>query len=121
MTPEALWNEYAATWSLPADERDRRLPECVVDEATYCDPNGLIEGRAALSDYMAEFQRSVPGGRFQIRSVVHHHDRSLAHWALCASDGNPLRTGVSFAALAMDGRLGSITGFFDPAKTALPT
>ncbi len=116
MTPDVLWRRYAAIWSLNVDERGRELAACLADDATYCDPNGLIKGRAALSEYMGQFQHGAPGGRFHIRSVIHHHDRSLAHWVLYGSEGNVLQIGTSFGALAPDGRLCDISGFFGAAK-----
>ena len=61
-------------------------------DVTYCDPNGLLHGREALSAYMADFQASVPGGVFEIRSVLNHHDRSLAHWTLHGPDGRALQS-----------------------------
>lgn len=112
MTPDMLWSRYAAIWSLPADERVRELEICLAKDATYCDPNGLIEGRQSLSDYMGAFQSSVPGGRFHIKSVLHHHDRSLAHWDLQGPDAKILQSGTSFALAGADGRLRSISGFF---------
>jgi hypothetical protein len=81
---------------------------------TYCDPNGLLAGRAALSDYMSRFQADAPGGHFQIRSILHHHGRSLANWSLNGADGSVLQTGTSFGTLAEDGRLRAISGFFYP-------
>ena len=75
--------------------------------------NGLIEGREALSSYMGGFQQSVKGGKFEIRSVMHHHDRMLAEWKLIGGDGIVLQTGRSFATASADGRLQNITGFFD--------
>jgi len=65
MTPDSLWNRYAAIWSLTGEERDAELAACLADDATYCDPNDLLGGRAALSDYMGQAQHSVPGGRFR--------------------------------------------------------
>src|SRR5260370_7481077 len=75
--------------------------------------NVSIEGREALSNYMTGFQQNVKGGRFQIRSVIHHHNRMLAEWRLLGADETVLQTGRSFATIADDGRLQSITGFFD--------
>ncbi|MGR9307929.1 nuclear transport factor 2 family protein [Rhizobium leguminosarum] len=112
MTPEALWNRYAAIWSLDADAREPEMRACLADEVTYCDPNGAIAGRAGLSAYMAGFKESMPGGRFKILSVLHHNDRSLARWALRHEDERVLQTGTSFGAIS-DGRFGAITGFFD--------
>lgn len=114
MTPENLWTRYSAIWSLvDADARAVELDACLADDATYCDPNGLIEGRAALSDYMDGFQKSAPpGAGFRIRSLLYHNDRTLAHWALVGPGESVLQTGTSFGALSADGRLRSISGFF---------
>ena len=61
------------------------------------------------------FQASVKGGRFEILSVLHHHDRMLAEWRLRAPNGAVLQSGRSFATMTDDGRLQNITGFFDSA------
>lgn len=117
MTPDALWKRYSAIWSLAdATERGEELLACLADDATYCDPNGLLVGRDVLSDYMTQFQASAPGGRFQIHSVLYHHDRSLAQWSLIGADGSQLQQGISFGALHGDGRLQDISGFFFPAS-----
>lgn len=116
MTPETLWKRYSAIWSLEADAREPELSACLANDITYCDPNGPIAGRAALSDYMGRFRLGVPGGRFKIRWVLVHHERSLAHWALHGVDGGVIQTGTSFGVLSEDGRLRSITGFFHPAE-----
>ena len=113
MTVENLWEQYAATWSLGDDRRQARLDGCVTPDVTYCDPNSVIDGHQALSEYMAAFQASVPGSSFEIRAVLAHHDRSLARWVLRGPDQETLQTGTSFASHAGDGRLQSITGFFD--------
>ena len=81
---------------------------------SYCDPLSVAEGTASLSTYMADFQRDIPNGRFEIVGVLHHRDRSLARWRLLGGDGNILQTGTSSAVHAHDGRLETITGFFDP-------
>jgi hypothetical protein len=120
MTTERLWQRYAATWSLATADRARGLPACVAGDVAYCDPNGLVEGWLALSDYMGTFQASVPGGAFRIRAVLHHHDRSLARCALHGPDGRIMQTGTSFGVLAGDGRLAAITGFFDPPAQEQP-
>lgn len=121
MTSDATWKRYAAIWSLKEQERDIELAACLAADATYCDPNGLIEGPAGLSTYMGQFQQSVPDAQFQIQSVLHHHGRSLANWALRGPDGALLQAGTSFATLAGDGRLQHISGFFHPTdQRAVP-
>jgi SnoaL-like domain len=118
VTPEFLWDRYASIWSSESAVRESELAACLADACSYCDANGLIEGRDALSAYMGGFQQNVKGGKFEILSVIHHHDRMLAEWRLLGPGGAVLQTGRSFAIVADDGRLRSITGFFDPAKEA---
>ena len=113
MTPESLWRRYARIWSSEETIRAAEMETCLSEGCSYCDVNGLLQGRAALSGYMGQFQRSVAGGRFEILSVIHHHGRMLAEWKLLGPDGAVLQTGRSFATVAQDGRLQSITGFFD--------
>jgi hypothetical protein len=115
MTPEFLWERYARIWSSELAVRATELEACLADGCSYCDLNGLLEGREALSQYMGGFQESVKGGRFEILSVIQHHDRMLAEWRLRGSDGAVLQTGKSFATRASDGRLQNITGFFEAA------
>jgi hypothetical protein len=112
MTPETLWQRYAATWSLPESARKGELDVCVADDITYCDPHTSIRGHAALSDYMGGFQASIPKGRFAITSVSSHQGGMLAFWTLIGADGTSLQSGASFARVAEDGRLSSINGFF---------
>lgn len=119
MDAETLWPRYARIWSSEPDRRESELRDCLADDATYCDPNGPLSGRAALSDYMGSFQQSVPGGRFEIIQVVAHNGRSLARWALLGADGAILQLGASFALHDERGRLQSISGFFPLAGSEL--
>jgi hypothetical protein len=118
MMPDLLWQRYARIWSSAPAVRTTELETCLADGCSYCDINGRIEGREALSDYMGGFQQSVKGGKFEIRSVIHHHDRMLAEWRLLGPDDAVLQTGRSFATAASDGRLMNITGFFDARQPA---
>jgi hypothetical protein len=120
MTPDFLWQRYARIWSSAPAIRTTELEACLADGCSYCDINGRLEGRQALSDYMGGFQQSVKEGKFEIRSVIHHHDRMLAEWKLVSPDGAVLQTGRSFATVASDGRLADITGFFDAARKTNP-
>jgi hypothetical protein len=115
MTPQSLWQRYARIWSSQASLRTSELEACLTEACVYCDANGVQQGRDALSRYMGGFQDSVKGGSFEILSVLHHHDRMLAEWRLVGANGAVMQTGRSFATVAGDGRLQSITGFFDAA------
>jgi hypothetical protein len=113
MSVEDLWRRYAATWSASGE-----LAACATDDVQYTDPNCRLEGGAALLDYMGAFRESVPGGRFRIREVASHHNRSMAHWSLLAPDDRVLQTGTSFAETGEDGRFTRITGFFNEDGSA---
>lgn len=112
METEALWRRYAAIWSSAPEQRESELKACLAEDATYCDSNGLLQGQAALSDYMGGFQQGVPGGYFRIIEVVTHNGRSLARWTLNGADGAVLQLGASFAVHDAAGRLKDISGFF---------
>ena len=111
---DALWTRYAATWSLPDDVRLAELAECVSEDVGYCDPQGPVTGRRALSTYMGHFQDAFPGTAFRIESVVRHHDRTLAAWSLRDPADAVHQRGTSYAEVTADGRFGTITGFFEP-------
>lgn len=118
MTPDELWRRYAALWSAPAERRAAELPACVHEACSYCDPNGLLEGPAALSDYMEGFRNAMPGASFRIESVATHHGRSSSTWAMVGADDAVMQRGRSFATCDERGRLRHITGFFEAGQPA---
>jgi len=67
-------------------------------------------------------QAKFPGHRFRRRSGVDaHHDQLRFAWDLISPDGAVVVAGIDIGALAADGRLERITGFFGeaPALTAV--
>lgn len=108
---KALWERYSASWSMPEADRRERLNETVSPDVTYTDPHIALSGIDDFSDYMAGFQSNAPNTGFEIREVIDHHGRTLAHWEM-VSDGALIGTGTSFAEVSEDGRLAHITGFF---------
>ena len=118
MTPEAnnikaVWDRYAAIWSLGEDKRNQELKGCLSEDATYSDPASDILDVKALSEYMAGFQSTFPNCRFQINKAQLHHGRTLAQWDMVDADGTTLQQGVSHVLLADDGKFKQISGFFD--------
>jgi hypothetical protein len=114
VTPEFLWDRYASIWSSESAVRESELAACLADACSYCDANGLIEGRDALSAYMGGFQQNVKGGNSD--PLSHPPSRPNARRAELLGPGDAvLQTGRSFAIVADDGRLRT-SRFFDPAK-----
>lgn len=105
----AIWNEQdagkrrdliAATWSEDADYRDPRLTS---------------DGHEGIDAMVAQVHEHYPGYRFRLAGPVDSHNGRLRFaWQLNApDDGPPAATGVDFAVVGEDGRLRSVTGFFD--------
>ena len=109
-----LWNEtdaaacqaaLAATWAA---------------DATYRDPLLVAEGYDALAAMIAAVHAQYPGHRFQQTGAIDGYPgRARWPWALVGPDGAPIVAGLDVAVLADDGRLRSVTGFFEaPAEAA---
>ena len=61
-----------------------------------------------------DFHRQIPGGHFVTEQFIAHHGRSIARWRMVAGDGTTLGDGMSYGEYDGDGRLLTMTGFFEP-------
>lgn len=103
----AMWNETD-----PA-RRAEHIARAWTGDGRYVDPALEAEGHAALGDMVAGVQARFPGHRFRrISGVDVHHDQLRFAWELAAPDGAVVVAGIDIGALAPDGRLRRITGFF---------
>ena len=76
-------------------------------------------GIDGISTMIAGAQDQFPGHSFALISGPDtHHDRVRFSWALSADGGDPVAVGVDFATLGQDGRMGTITGFLEPAGSS---
>jgi hypothetical protein len=74
------------------------------------------EGHATLAAMVGGVQAKFPGHRFRRRSGVDtHHDQLRFAWDLVSPDGSVVVAGIDVGALAADGRLQRIAGFFGEA------
>ncbi|HEY8596803.1 MAG TPA: nuclear transport factor 2 family protein [Thermomicrobiales bacterium] len=107
--------DYFAMWNETDSERRRAIIGATWDTvAEYVDPLFSASGYEALDAMVIAVHERFPGYRFALTEAIDaHHDRARWGWALAGPDGAPpVATGVDFAALAADGRLRSVTGFF---------
>ena len=105
---------YAASWSAISEhERLRAFTACLAEDFMYTDPNTRTAGYTELCSYMEGFQQQLPGGGFVNRHVAQHHDCLLVSWDLTDASGAVLSPGTSFGTVGADGRLASMTGFFE--------
>ncbi len=108
------WDLYARSWQVTdGREREALYAQCLAEDCQYTDPSTQTKGWKALGEYMAEFQKQVPGGYFVMSDFMAHHQRSIAHWQLLAADDSPLGTGVSYGEYDKQGKLVSMNGFFE--------
>ena len=66
---ESTWATYTAAWKAGSDaERQALLGRAVQPDCHYADPLVQVEGHQALSAYMVDLQRQVPGVHFVTRA-----------------------------------------------------
>ena len=114
MNNRSVWDTYVSAWKATSKAEKRAAleasgsPDCV-----YRDPLASTTGYDALVDYMLAFHQQVPGGYFEVTYFLAHHDRSIAKWNMRSGESAILGEGVSYGEYGADGRLLSMTGFFD--------
>lgn len=114
-----IWERYTTAWKAPSKAAKLAALEGSVDAAcTYQDPLAAAAGYEQLVAYMLDFHRQVPGGHFVTTYFQAHHDRSIAKWNMVDGSGRVIGDGVSFGEYSADGRLRTMTGFFEPPSTA---
>ena len=105
----AMWNETDAA------RREDHIRRAWSDDGRYVDPVVESEGRAGLSNMVANRQLRLPGHRFRrVNGIDSHHDQIRLAWELVAPDGSVIAAGIDVGAFAPDGRLRRIVSFADP-------
>jgi SnoaL-like domain len=106
----AMWNE------LDPQRRLAAIEAAWAPEGSYEDPMFNAQGAPALEALASGVHSKYPGHTFrQTTTVDTHHSVARWDWAFVAPDGQTsVMEGVDFATFAPDGRLQSVTGFFNP-------
>ena len=112
----ATFAAYQAAWlgGLDRDERRRRLDACVAPTCVYQDPGIEAHGHDALLDKIEDANRKGPGATFRNDSFLTHHDKAVVNWTMFDGAGEEFAQGASFVTFGPDGRLTTMTGFYDP-------
>jgi hypothetical protein len=110
-----LIDRYIAMWNdTDAARRRNLITQTWTEAASYLDPVMNGEGQAGIDAMVQGVQARFPGHRFRRTSDVDaHHDRVRFSWELAPEDGPAVVNGTDFGVVAADGRLQTITGFFD--------
>ena len=53
-------------WGAPDERRDAILAEALAEGAVYEDPRGRAQGVPAITDYVAQFLATAPGGAAEV-------------------------------------------------------
>ena len=109
-----LIDTYIATWNETDPARRLALIERIwAADGRYADPLQSGEGAAGIDAMIAGLQAHYPGlGMRRSGAVDGHGDFVRFGWELGPDSGPAVAGGVDFGVL-VDGRLHSITGFFD--------
>jgi hypothetical protein len=117
-----LADRYIAAWNeTDAGRRRALVARTWTEDGRYCDPKLGGEGHDGIAGMIGAAQEHFPGHLFRRTSPVDaHNDRLRLTWELASEGGGAaVFSGTDFAVVAADGRLRSVTGFFDaPAPAA---
>ena len=113
---EALVDRYLAAWNATEEgPRQAMIERAWAEQGSYRDPALAADGHAAIAGMVAAVQQRFPGHAFRRTGPIDaHNGRMRFGWELAPQDGGaPAVRGVDFAVIGPDGRLASVTGFFD--------
>jgi hypothetical protein len=97
---------YNSAWNEPDEaKRTAILEESWADDGVYQDPQGTVEGRAALVAHIGGFHAAYPGCTIEQASGVESNGVGI-RWAWEMRNGDAIEIdGMDFAELALDGRI----------------
>ena len=113
--PTALADRFIASWNAvdPEDRRDL-VAGTWTEDGVFVDPVMQGEGHAGIDALVAGVQARFPGFRLTRTGPVDaHNGRMRFTWAMGPEGGESVVEGLDIGVIAEDGRLRSITGFFD--------
>ena len=117
MKHQKVWETYTSTWRAKTElEKRKAFAECLSIDCIYRDPLVVADGWDALIAYMLDFHKTVPGGYFVTREFKSHNQRSISEWNMCAENGTVIGIGISYGEYNAEGKLTSMSGFFDSTQ-----
>ncbi len=113
-----VWDNYAASWRVKTTAEKRALYQrSLTPDCQYIDPLAAATGWDELETYMLEFHRQIPGGHFVTTKFLSHNDRCVAQWEMRNADEVVVGDGISYGVFDSQGKLTSMTGFFELPPT----
>lgn len=113
------WEIYAASWKSETATGKRKLFEKSLNpDCHYHDPMIQTKGWDELENYMLDFHQQIPGGHFVTTYFLSHSDKSIARWEMHNANDVVLGEGISYCEYDSNGKLLTMTGFFEPPNTS---
>jgi uncharacterized protein YndB with AHSA1/START domain len=107
-------DEWFAAWAeTDADRRAAALARCASDDVRMQDAYSCLRGRDELTAHIAASQMHMPGVRIARAGAPRHcQGTALVDWVANDAGGVPRGRGTNVFALAADGRIAAVTGFW---------
>ena len=97
-----------------ATARERALQEIAAPDVRFRDQYSLTDGLADLLPHISAAQKHMPGIRLQRSGNVRHCQGTvLCDWRVVMPDGQERGTGTNVFTFGPDGRIESVTGFWN--------
>ena len=112
---KSLIDRYFAAWNEPdAGRRRALLEQTFTADGRYVDPAAGAESPAGIAEMMGAVQQRFPGmGLALAGDIDAHNGQARFSWTLGKAGEEPIVRGIDVIEVAADGRLKSVTGFFD--------
>ena len=112
---ERLIDRWFAAWSEPdAAAREAGIQEVAAEQIRMRDRFSAVAGISDLREHLAAVHRFMPGMRLERDGAVRHcQGMVLANWVARAQDGGRRAAGTNVFVLDAQGRIGSVTGFWN--------
>lgn len=108
------WNEYTESWKMKNSEDKLHAFGNSLDlNCQYNDPIIKTKGYEQLLSYMQDFHKQIPGGHFVTNYFLAHSNKSISKWDMYDGNNNKIGEGVSYGEYNTEGKLTSMTGFFE--------
>lgn len=111
------WENYALSWKAETSDEKRILfAKCLDNNCVYISPVITTHGWDELVTHMLEFHKNIPGGYFNTRYFRSYNNKSIAKWDMLNGEDVVMGDGISYCEYSKNGKLSSMTGFFDVAN-----
>lgn len=107
-------DRWCGLWGEPdAKAREAALAACTTDDVTFRDAYSCTSGRADLGAHLAAVVVHMPGVRLRrVGAPRACQGTALTDWEAVGADGQVRARGSNFVALAPDGRIASVVGYW---------